>query len=342
MRATLASIVIAVLPAASIAQSPCLIASYPFDGNALDTTGNGHDGTVNGATLAPDRFGGPNSAYQFDGVDDFILLTGAFNSSEGTITAWVYVDDFAGLRPIVSQRDEGYNGIATTMAINSDGPQDTQRFYKETDRRDCPGGTGQLYFTNSDTLIADSVWTHLAVTNDGAQIRLFINCVEVTTYMSGGGPTDPGFWFDDMCANPTTWIGAEKRLSDQWYFKGRIDDVRMYDCVLTASEIAGMCELNTGLATSMIQPEVRVYPNPTNGQITVSGFASNTRGNGVGLPSFASSVRIEVKEVTGRLVLVETFNDTRQVQLQLNEPSGVYMLSVQTGNAKTSFRVVKQ
>lgn len=36
---------------------------YPFSGNANDMTGNGHDGTVYGATLTTDRFVNPDSAY---------------------------------------------------------------------------------------------------------------------------------------------------------------------------------------------------------------------------------------------------------------------------------------
>lgn len=48
-----------------------LVAYFPFNGNANDTSGNGHDGTVFGATLTEDRFGNPDSAYNFDG-DDYI------------------------------------------------------------------------------------------------------------------------------------------------------------------------------------------------------------------------------------------------------------------------------
>ena len=34
-----------------------LVAYYPFDGNASDMSGNGHHGTVNGASLRADRHG---------------------------------------------------------------------------------------------------------------------------------------------------------------------------------------------------------------------------------------------------------------------------------------------
>jgi hypothetical protein len=49
-----------------------LVGYWPFCGNANDESGNGNNGTVNGATLAEDRFGNAGSAYSFDGVDDFI------------------------------------------------------------------------------------------------------------------------------------------------------------------------------------------------------------------------------------------------------------------------------
>ena len=42
-----------------------LVGYWPFNGNANDESGNGNDGTVNGATLTTDRFGNSNSAYEF-------------------------------------------------------------------------------------------------------------------------------------------------------------------------------------------------------------------------------------------------------------------------------------
>ena len=62
-----------------------LVAWYPFDGNASDMSGNGNHGTVNGATLSTDRHGQTNKAYQFDGVDDFIIITA--NSSLNIVAA---------------------------------------------------------------------------------------------------------------------------------------------------------------------------------------------------------------------------------------------------------------
>ena len=58
-----------------IASSQGLIGYYSFSGNANDLSGNSNNGVVNGAQLVNDRFGNPNSSYQFDGIDDYIELT---------------------------------------------------------------------------------------------------------------------------------------------------------------------------------------------------------------------------------------------------------------------------
>lgn len=319
----------------------CLIASYPFDGNALDITGNGHDGAVMGATLAPDRFGNPNGAYQFDGVNDWIRLAGSFNDNAGTVSAWINMADMTMPNPVFSGRDTTMNGIAVEMTVDPNTGPDASRLSYGLDQRDCVGGGCNVFFEIGDPQLTQSAWHHVAMTSDGSEVTLYLDCVPITTYFGSCGDGG-GLWFDELCQDVVFMIGRHKRPLSEHFFAGVIDDVRIYDCALTASEIAGMCDLNTALPTTAVQPEVRLYPNPTNGQITVSGFGSNARSNGVGLPMLASPVRIEVKDVTGRLVLVETFKDTRQVQLQLNEPSGVYVLSVQIGDAKTSFRVVKQ
>ena len=68
---------------------------WPFCGSAIDESGNGNDGTVNGATLAIDRFGNDNCTYDFDGIDDNIVFgtsTGLNPSNQISISLWVNLD----------------------------------------------------------------------------------------------------------------------------------------------------------------------------------------------------------------------------------------------------------
>jgi hypothetical protein len=68
------ALLILMAPALCLADlSSNLIAFYPFNGNAFDESGRGHHGVlINGACLTEDRFGNPNSAAGFDGVNDYI------------------------------------------------------------------------------------------------------------------------------------------------------------------------------------------------------------------------------------------------------------------------------
>jgi len=68
-----------------------LVGWWPFNGNANDESGNGNNGTVNGATLSTDRFGNAGKAYAFDGIDDNVNNTNQiFNSgwSSFSISIW--------------------------------------------------------------------------------------------------------------------------------------------------------------------------------------------------------------------------------------------------------------
>jgi hypothetical protein len=81
-----------------------LVAYYPFDGNANDESGNGNHGTVRGARLTTDRFGHQDSAYVFDGVDDYIALPDSLDliDTAFSISAWVKPNDY-GARSHTSQ-----------------------------------------------------------------------------------------------------------------------------------------------------------------------------------------------------------------------------------------------
>jgi hypothetical protein len=70
-----------------------LIASYPFNGSADDGSGNGFNGSASGTTNASDRNGQANSAFLFDGIDEFVRVPhdAAFSPPEGImVEAWIF------------------------------------------------------------------------------------------------------------------------------------------------------------------------------------------------------------------------------------------------------------
>ena len=84
-----------------------LVAHYPFNGNALDASGNQNNGTVMGATLATDRYGMEQSSYQFDGGDWIELPQPRLldQKSNASITAWYSLSSNAGTGQIISSGD---------------------------------------------------------------------------------------------------------------------------------------------------------------------------------------------------------------------------------------------
>src|ERR1039457_3593245 len=72
-----------------------LVVYYPFNGNANDASGNGNSGTLDGATLTSDRFGHPNSAYYFNGVNGDILVPETLfgpTDAAWTVSVWITLD----------------------------------------------------------------------------------------------------------------------------------------------------------------------------------------------------------------------------------------------------------
>src|SRR5437667_323650 len=66
-----------------------IVASYLCNGNANDSSGNGHHGTVVGANLTEDRFGNANSAYLFStNLQSISLPNGLLTNNQGTICFW--------------------------------------------------------------------------------------------------------------------------------------------------------------------------------------------------------------------------------------------------------------
>ena len=84
-------------PIATADISDGLIGYWPFNGNANDASGNGHDGTVYGANLTFDKSGEPNSAYLFDG-NDYINIQDdpafTLGDNDFTLATWVNMSSY--------------------------------------------------------------------------------------------------------------------------------------------------------------------------------------------------------------------------------------------------------
>ena len=201
-----------------------LVGHWPFNGNASDTIGH-NDGIVNGATLCKDRFGIPNRAYYFDGINDNISLL--FNNSinintNSTIMVWFKanqtLNSYAKLLCVpysLTTWGDPYHYLAFSgTAFN----------YANFDP------TNGMCETGAFTEYGDTVWNLLTFTYDNGDINVYINNVlkKTLTCTNTLLPSGKTMSIGSRSTNPA---------NDGEYFTGIIDDISFYNRVLTQDEL---------------------------------------------------------------------------------------------------------
>ena len=116
-----------------------LLAWFPMNGDANDYSGNNNNGTLDGPTTANDRNGNSNSAYLFDGSNDYIHtipdlnVTTNANNDEFTVSAWVKTSNAQSFDGIV------YFSNNVSMYLCTDGGFSIQS--NGANAGSCPSGT---------------------------------------------------------------------------------------------------------------------------------------------------------------------------------------------------------
>ncbi len=201
-----------------------LIARYYLNNNANNAVGANH-GTVVGAVPTTDRFGVNNSAYSFNGSSSRIEFASPplTQVTNWTVAAWVKPASFsqAGLAIFV-----GFdNGVDASdgYGFGLNGNSTLQGFTLYV------GG----YFSSGYSFPDTNQWYHIVMLRDTATIRFFVN----------GVPT-PGTGNPSTVLPPTDFtIGSQNGAR---FFKGSMDDVRIYNRALTSNEVVQLYAANEG------------------------------------------------------------------------------------------------
>lgn len=246
---------------AQIELSEGLVAYYPFNGNARDEsegTPARHDGIATGAVLAKDRFERENSCYEFNGTSDYIR-TVAFSSglpaSNRSVSLWFHPNELVRTQNYEALLGYGGNGCATAfyIAINRN---------RVLIHSHC-SGTG----ASADAQFTSDRWHHLVVTVSSNAVAFYLDgvllasrevafdttyVVERSLYIGAGVGGDGVGPFD----NP-----------DVTLFRGRIDDVRIYDRPLSRSEVVSLYRAEQvgqemTLAIDVLTVRVTMFVNP--------------------------------------------------------------------------------
>ena len=208
-----------------------LVGYWPFNGNANDVSGNGNNGTVNGATLTTDRFGNLEKAYSFDGVSNGVVVAHSPSlifTNQLSFSVWLYSD--------TSKIADVLEKFTASNGQNGDGgPQLTLRPNNTMDLAIWKNNISN--FTYSST-IYNKQWYNIIATWNGTQIILYQNGVPVDTFNFS------------QTLNPCTfplYFGFRGGNNDN-YFKGKLDDIAIWNRALSQSEITSLYTSNSCIA----------------------------------------------------------------------------------------------
>lgn len=247
-----------------------LVGYWPFNGNATDVSGNGNNGIVNGATLTTDRFGNQNSAYSFDGINDQIVVadTNILDITKNlSLCAWIKPASFG-----------SENKIITKFPPNS---YQLSVWNNKAIIQICPNG--QPDYWDNKCISNDSIninkWSFICgiYDYDNNLMKVYINGV-LEKSVSVSGQINSG--------NAPVIIGNFYGGTN-WWWHGVIDDIRIYNRALSATEILALynesiCKQSITVTDTLIinanltgfnpityQNNIKIYPNPTKDAITI-------------------------------------------------------------------------
>ena len=239
-----------------------LVGYWPFNGNANDQSGNGNNGTVNGATLTTDRFGNSNSSYEFNGTSNKINFGSSqslINLSNFTYSVWINRSTNCANDGIIIS-NYGGNWAGNLLFGKLTGSGNTQiRLHKLNQT------------TGSETGIVDNQWINLVAVKDINSIKIYKNGVLIQT-------TDlTNFVSINNTSFPFVIGGGGWGNSN--YFMGKVDDLGVWNRALSQQEITTMyngvnySDTCNAVSGSLVNGLVAYYP--------FCGNANDQSGNGL-------------------------------------------------------------
>jgi gliding motility-associated-like protein len=292
-----------------------LVAYYPFNGNAKDESGNGNDGIVYGATLTEDRCGNVNSAYSFNGKDNYINCGKEINTSIRSLTvSFWFKFSVSGNMAFVNNFNARY------------GEWGFQSCFTETtglESRVGAGANNHILAILSNIFLNDNMW-HMftsVYSKESKRLALYLDN-EFVSYDNYYGSSS-GFTEDDSLMHnySNDWIiGAySEYFSDiinngPWFYNGDMDDIRIYNRSLSQEEISAL--FYSDCYSGLINGVSEVCQGQTNVRYNVqyfdcvTSYAWDYSGTGATINGNADSVFIDFgsEAVSGNLSLTITDN----------------------------------
>jgi len=244
---TLDQIALAQIP--SYLPPDSLVAWWPFNANANDESGNGHNGIVTGAMPAFDRVGNPNEAYFFNGVEDLIEVAHHpdLNSFPITYSWWMkpQTNDDGG-QVFTKYANATWNGYTIQYWPSSIPAAQWEVAY----RAGFSYGVYQTYDTPipqydwaSDPSLFDDNWHHYA---------FVVDSLNGTFYKDGNVLAVYPWWYGGGAGTPGAVTGPWNLILGQGV-RGMLDDMAIWKTALTSQQVTDLYNASNNICQATIR-----------------------------------------------------------------------------------------
>ena len=211
-----------------------LIAHYKFNGNTIDSSGNGYDGVNSGATFVDSNY------ISFNGSDSYVSLPSNLSNGLSIFSISLLVKTTQSLATDLDWQNPTLIGFAT----GGGGSGDLQIISRNGDAGFYTG-LGTEYSYTSGPAINDGDWHNIILTNSGSILSLFVDGSYVSSTGVGGALAFLPFYVGAANSNfytPSAFGHAEVS----------IDDVRFWDNALTSNEVQQVAAEAPSTSTSVV------------------------------------------------------------------------------------------
>lgn len=338
---TIATVGIALFPLTNQAQTWVtngLVAYYPFNGNANDASGSGNNGYTINTIGTTNRFGQPNAALYFNATNASVAISNQFLNigSDYTLSMWFCTFDASWqFQELINSRpnpaiDLMYNAalhggdlyLDFSIGTGTDWLQPTQQH-----------GPKQNYLAHQ--------WYHIVAIKSGSTYSTFVDAVEDASFQRNPGSRLVGLQIGSTLYNAgDPWPGTG--------VYGNLDDVRVYNRALSASEVAQLyasesgpptCSPHKATATAVMFNEFVVDATVTDGGCGYTNAPTVLIQGGGGTGATATAT-ITDDQVTAIHITNAGYGYTSVPKIVIGSPPFVPTVSIAVSKVKVTQNVV--